>query len=253
MANIQGVYDKKKSEDGGSDDEDKNKFYVGGADGRGGGSGLNVIDPADANDDPYAGIKSNAAAAADGEAVGAEDRRIITLYSNGFTVGDGPFRALSDPENAAFVEAMNKGVVPEELQAGGTDVNVSVVNKMKEEYTAPPPPAYVAYSGGGASLGESVVSEGAVVTASDTAEVPIVDESKPKTTIAVRLVTGKRMKATLNLDHTVAHLQALIQLEGAGNDPYLLMAGFPPAQLTDSSLTIEAAGLKGSQVIQKKC
>ena len=97
--------------------------------------------------------KTNAAAAADGEAVGAEDRRIITLYSNGFTVGDGPFRALSDPENAAFVEAMNKGVVPEELQAGGTDVNVSVVDKMKEEYTAPPPPAYVAYSGGGASLG----------------------------------------------------------------------------------------------------
>ena len=41
--------------------------------------------------------------------------------------------------------------------------------------------------------------------------------------------------------------------EGAGNDPYLLMAGFPPAQLTDSSLTIEAAGLKGSQVTQKKC
>ncbi len=31
MANIQGVYDKKKSEDDGSDDEDKNEVYVGGA------------------------------------------------------------------------------------------------------------------------------------------------------------------------------------------------------------------------------
>jgi hypothetical protein len=29
------------------------------------------------------------------------------------------------------------------------------------------------------------------------------------------------------------------------------MAGFPPAQLTDPSQTIEAAGLAGSQVTQK--
>jgi hypothetical protein len=68
-------------------------------------------------------------------------------------VDDGPFRALTDPANAAFVDAMNKGMVPAELQSGAADVDVSLVNKMTEEYTAPPPPAYVAYSGEGASLG----------------------------------------------------------------------------------------------------
>jgi hypothetical protein len=46
---------------------------------------------------------------------------------------------------------------------------------------------------------------------SATTEVPVVDDSKPTTTIAVRLCSGKRMKATLNLEHTIAHLQAIIQ------------------------------------------
>jgi hypothetical protein len=52
---IAGVYDKKNEED------EDNKLYVGGADGRGGGSGLNVIGPP--SDDPYSGIKQNASSA----------------------------------------------------------------------------------------------------------------------------------------------------------------------------------------------
>ena len=39
MANIRGVHDKKNND---NDDDDANKFYVGGADGRGGGSGMFV-------------------------------------------------------------------------------------------------------------------------------------------------------------------------------------------------------------------
>mmetsp|Transcript_45846 Transcript_45846/g.58869 ORF Transcript_45846/g.58869 Transcript_45846/m.58869 type:complete len:141 (+) Transcript_45846:428-850(+) len=97
----------------------------------------------------------------------------------------------------------------------------------------------------------SEVQQGALVTDSSD-ERPVVDESKPKTTVMVRLTNGKRLKAVLNLTHTVQHLQSLIRAEGAGDEPYVLMAGFPPAQLTDSSVTIEAAGLAGSQVTQKK-
>jgi len=35
--------------------------------------------------------------------------RVITLYSNGFTVDDGEFRALTDPRNHSFIDSMNKG------------------------------------------------------------------------------------------------------------------------------------------------
>jgi len=38
---------------------------------------------------------------------------VVTLYANGFTVDDGPFRSLVDPANKPFVDAMNQGFVPE--------------------------------------------------------------------------------------------------------------------------------------------
>ena len=33
----------------------------------------------------------------------------ITLYQNGFTVDDGPFREYNTPENQEFMKEMNKG------------------------------------------------------------------------------------------------------------------------------------------------
>jgi UBX domain-containing protein 1 len=262
MANIHGVYSKKNGSGGGSDDDDDgNKFYVGGTDGRGGGSGQNVLDPTSgtgSGSDPYAGMKASASQAS-GDTFDESGARVITLYSNGFMVDDGPFRALTDPANKQFIEEMNQGIIPTELrtgaeQGGGGNVNVALKNKSSEEYVPPPPPAYVAYSGDGKSTGGAAVAEGALVSGAEDASTPVpeVDESKPSATIAVRLHTGKRLRAKLNLDHTVRHLQALIAVEGAGDVPYVLMAGFPPAQLTDFNQTIEAAGLAGSQVTQKK-
>lgn len=251
MANIAGVYDKEKNE---KDKDDKqNKYYVGGADGRGGGSGLSVIGPPE-EDDPYSGIKANATS---GEEGGEGNGRVITLYSNGFTVDDGPFRSLTDPSNQAFIDAMNNGFVPDELRAKGAseDVDVRLVNKSGEEYKPPPPPTYVAYSGGGQSTGASAAQAGAVANAAAVAEagVPTVDEALPVASVVVRLMSGKRLKARLNMNHTVNHLHALIHAAGAGEgEAYVLMAGFPPAQLTEGAQTIEAAGVAGSQVTQKK-
>lgn len=39
--------------------------------------------------------------------------------------------------------------------------------------------------------------------------------------------------------------------EGAADAPYVLMAGFPPAPLTEASQTLEQAGLKGASITQK--
>lgn len=46
----------------------------------------------------------------------------VTLYRNGFTVNDGPLRDLVSPENRAFLDALQSGVVPQgeaEVDAGG--------------------------------------------------------------------------------------------------------------------------------------
>lgn len=143
--------------------------------------------------------------------------------------------------------------MPTELQdpSAPGDVDVQLHDKRGEEYVKP---AYTAYSGQGQSIGGATeVSAGALAGAADAeaTEAPVVDDAKPKAVIAVRLHNGKRIRATLNMNHTIRHLQALISAEGAGAAPYVLMSGYPPAQLTDFSQTIEAAGLNGAQVTQK--
>jgi UBX domain-containing protein 1 len=67
------------------------------------------------------------------------------------------------------------------------------------------------------------------------------------------LLVVSPLQAVLNLTHTVAQLHALIGAHdpAAVAQPYVLSAGFPPAQLADPSATIEAAGLAGAQVTQK--
>ena len=115
------------------------------------------------------------------------------------------------------------------------------------------PPAYVAFSGGGQTLAAAAPAAGAVLGGGGGAAVdaPVVDDGAPKTTLQLRLASGKRVRATLNLTHTVAHLDALVRAEGAGDAPYVLLAGYPPAPLADPAATIEAAGLKGAAVTQK--
>jgi len=107
----------------------------------------------------------------------------ITLYSNGFIVGeDGPFRAYKEPENQKFMKELNEGYVPNEIREkykGG--VSVGLEDKRKEEWVPPPPPKYVAYSGSGMSMG-GVKGQG--LTVDKTAGgLPPVDETQPKTTI----------------------------------------------------------------------
>ena len=63
------------------------------------------------------------------------DHREVTIYRNGFTVGDGPFRPLSDPLNKKFMDEMAAGRCPAELQASSDEpVHVAVHDKRGEDY-----------------------------------------------------------------------------------------------------------------------
>lgn len=62
-------------------------------------------------------------------------------------------------------------------------------------------------------LRSSAVAEGAVMDATaapDAAEVPEVDPAQPATTLQIRLHDGRRVRAQLNMHHTVRHIQAII-------------------------------------------
>jgi UBX domain-containing protein 1 len=164
-------------------------------------------------------------------------------------VDDGPYRRLDDPTNAEFLRALAMGRTPRELLEDGEGGNVVVglVDKRTEVYVE----EFRSFSGQGTSLGTNVAT---VSSTTDNIFDPVslpatpasVDDSKPTTSIAVRLIDGQRRVVRINLHSTVADLAA--HLRDASESPFRLVSGFPPKPLMDPSATIEAAGLKGAQV-----
>lgn len=107
----------------------------------------------------------------------------ITLYQNGFTVDGGEFREYDTPANKEFMKELNDGYVPKELrEIYNKKIGVALEDRRQEKFRPPTPPKYVAYSGGGQSLGE-VAGVGGAVNKDAQDGKPIVDENAPKTTI----------------------------------------------------------------------
>ena len=78
----------------------------------------------------------------------------IAFYANGFVVDDGPLRALDDPANIPFMNAIAKGECPRELPPPRPDtpININLVRK-DGDYEPPPEPKYVAFGGSGRTPG----------------------------------------------------------------------------------------------------
>lgn len=287
MSNIRGLYDDAKEED--ADDQrrrDANNRYVGGTDGRGGGSGLAVLpNNAEEDDDAeggasdaifniaeHAGRSEAANDDDDSNAGGATTRRTITMYRDGFLVDDGPYRRLDDPANAEFLRYLARGQTPRELLAsveegtgprtGTGNITVGLVDKRKEDYVE----TFRSFSGGGTTLGTSTTLSTAA-TGGDTAAatgiydptavVPPADAAGPgdTTSIAVRLLDGKRIVLKVRLDGTLADLAARIvqQAPIRPSQPFRLVSGFPPTPIPHPpTASIRAAGLQGAQIQLQK-
>mmetsp|Transcript_26701 Transcript_26701/g.48976 ORF Transcript_26701/g.48976 Transcript_26701/m.48976 type:complete len:242 (+) Transcript_26701:92-817(+) len=176
----------------------------------------------------------------------------VTAYRNGFTVGDGPLRTMSDPINRKFMEDMAQGRCPDELRAaagGRDDVHVQLVDKRGEDYKEPPAPAYVKFSGEGNTLGGGSSSSAAAAVEADKGTVSV-DDSKPKTKLQIRFFNGERKAQEFNQDHTVGDLRAFC-MQCVNGQSIAIMEGFPPKELTDDTKTLKDAGLCSAQVTIK--
>lgn len=79
------------------------------------------------------------------------------------------------------------------------------------------------------------------------------DESKPTTSIQLRLYDGSRMVARMNTTHTVQDIRRFIRASRPDmSSSYQLMTGFPPAPVGDETQTLEAAGLLNAVINQRK-
>jgi UBX domain-containing protein 1 len=242
--------------------ESGNEYYAGGHDSKtGGGSGLAVEgNPDDQPEHIRKIIEQSRKQKPAGDippqgGVGAPVK--VVLYKNGFIVDDGPFRDLTTEQNRKFVESLGQGYAPQELvdAAVGGSVNVALDNRGHEDYTPPPPPAYVAFGGTGSSLGSSVASSGSFVFTPQTmvqCPVPLINESSPTTTLQIRTHDGKKLRVKLNVSNTVAELLASIASQGGTPPgPFTMSHGYPVQQVSSVGQTLAEANLSGAAVTIK--
>lgn len=234
MANFASMAEMRKKEE--EEHKKATQSYVGGEK-----SGLAVQNPdnlpngLNQSDDAWSRMQQNNVTSP-----APEGSRVITLYRDGFTVDDGPFRPLDDPMNKKFLDDMSRGYVPAELRDGENLVNVAVNDKRNEDYKAPPTPAYVAFSGEGNRLSDGPSSSaGPAVT---TAGSVIVDEAKPQTSLQIRFHDGQKKVQKFNEDQTVGDVRSFCS-QCIGGQACKLVAGFPPKGFTDDSQTLKGAGL----------
>lgn len=213
---------------------------------------------------------------------GGEVRRMITMYRSGFTVDNGPYRRLDDPSNAEFLGSLARGLIPRELREdaaeggeGGGEVMVGLVDKRGEEYDeqrhgqqqgggGAGSGGFQSFSGEGQSLVDSstfstAAPSGGVINPNTmtTAAPPPLDTTQPSTSIAIRLLNGKRLVVKINLSSPVSELGQHIAASastagGAPEESYVLTSGYPPVVIEDLNVSVEEAGLKGAQVVLKK-
>ena len=140
--------------------------------------------------------------------------------------------------------ARNRIVVKIQI-LGGEDCVVGLIDKRQEDYVE----RFTSFSGQGNSLGSAATAsdDGIIDPLSLASPPPAVDEGQTTTSIQVRTASGQRRVIRINTTATVADLAAHV----GGEAPFRLVSGFPPKTLTDLGQTIEDAGLKGAQVVQK--
>jgi len=274
MSNVHGLFSRRNDDNDSDKEEDGNNRFVGGIDSRGGGSGL-AVEPNPGSGDGGPGNVSDNILAQASQQSSSDDQvtRRITMYRSGFVVDDGPYRRLDDPNNSEFLRDLARGITPRELtremaengQTNG-DVVVGLVDKRTMEYEDDKAEAgFASFSGAGQSLGgggggssnteaTSTDSSGVFSPGATSASTPPeVDASRPTTIMQIRLLNGKRLKVKVNADSPVSVIGQHIDASGDGGDSdYVLSSGYPPAVLKDLTMSVEDAGLKGAQIMQKK-
>jgi UBX domain-containing protein 1 len=207
-------------------------------------SGLAIQNPGD--EDAFKKMQQLASTGAGSAGPLPANHVVVTVYRDGFTVGDGPFRPLSDPLNKKFMDDMASGRSPEELQGSSEEpVHVAVQDKRGEDYKGPPAPARVNFSGEGNTLGGSSSSAAPTVEAGQGSVQ--VDESKPKTKIQIRFHDGQKKAQEFNQEQTVGDLRRFCE-QCVGGQAMAIKGGFPPKPITDNSMTLKDAGLCGAAV-----
>ncbi|XP_060825788.1 NSFL1 cofactor p47-like [Bombus pascuorum] len=187
----------------------------------------------------------------------------LKLWKDGFTINDSELRLYSDPENREFLETIKRGEIPAEIrqEIQGTEARLDMEDHHHEMYV-PPKVKVKAFSGKGHMLGSPSPATVGMTIPADLADQAAnesqakqklnLDESKPVTTIQIRLADGTNVKAQFNLTHTINDLrQYIITMRPQyAIREFSLLTMYPTKEITEDK-TIEEAGLQNTTIIQR--
>ncbi|XP_066996283.2 NSFL1 cofactor p47 [Anabrus simplex] len=187
----------------------------------------------------------------------------LKLWKEGFNINDGPLREYDDPENSQFLDSVRQGLIPPELTSnvGNAVVHLNLEDHHHESFTSFRAPKVRPFSGQGHILGRPTPAF--VRTKTEEGEHPQgdvgvapsfeLDDSKPTTTIAIRLPDGSRLNGVFNHTHTVGDIRAFINQTHPefAQTQYSLQTTIPTQELKDNNVTIVKAELFSSVLIMR--
>eukprot|EP00002_Diphylleia_rotans_P005417 TRINITY_DN14546_c0_g1_i1.p1 TRINITY_DN14546_c0_g1~~TRINITY_DN14546_c0_g1_i1.p1 ORF type:complete len:378 (-),score=90.14 TRINITY_DN14546_c0_g1_i1:169-1302(-) len=176
-------------------------------------------------------------------------KKTIFLWSNGFSIDDGPLRTLEDPVNRAFIQEIAQGYIPQELtkEAVNEKVAVSIEDRRQEPYVPPAKPKVAAFTGSGQKLTDSKPAPVIPKVAVSGGKI-VVDDSQPTANIQIRMSDGSRLVVKVNHTHTVGDIYAHVaSLPNAGKT-FSLANTYPRKVLTEMGQTVSEAGLVGASL-----
>ncbi|XP_029048158.1 NSFL1 cofactor p47-like [Osmia bicornis bicornis] len=187
----------------------------------------------------------------------------LKLWKDGFTINDSDLRLYTDPESREFLETVKRGEIPAEIrqQIQGTEARLDMEDHRHETYV-PPKTKVKVFTGKGHMLGSPSPATVGMTIPADLADQTAnesqakkqlnLDESKPVTTLQIRLADGTSVKVQLNLTHTINDLrQYIIAMRPQyAMREFSLLTAYPTKELVENK-TIEEAGLQNTTIIQR--
>lgn len=195
--------------------------------------------------------------------VGEAQARSLHLWTDGFSVGDGPLFRFDDPANASYLRKIRSGQAPTDLMDVSINqpVNITLINH-DEDYK-PQPKVYKPFQGGGQRLGSptpgvpsAATSTPPVAPTPNLAPTAPVDEaSQGSLRVNIRIASGQVLRARFNPEDTIGDIYDFIARAPNDGDtrPWVLSTTMPNVNHTDKTLKLGDvdAFKKGGVAIQK--
>ncbi|KAG6207876.1 hypothetical protein E4U50_003577 [Claviceps purpurea] len=192
---------------------------------------------------------------------GSPQERLLHIWRDGFSIGDGELRRFDDPANQADLQMIRSGRAPLHLMDVESDQPVDVKLHQHDTPYKPPQKKYKPFSGSGQRLGSIVPGLGsssstadpsaaaaasslsttpATATTAAAAHEPATDPLQPTIMIRIQMPDGTRLPARFNTTDTIEDIYRFVR--GASTEtssrPWVLATTFPNKEHSDQSLVL---------------